>query len=476
MKSKYDIAIIGGGSAGLFGAVVANTLGAKTCLIERDKLGGECTWTGCIPSKSLIKSAGAADTFSNLGKYGLGVSEGLKVDTRKVMEHVREIINKVARGEEPGHFEKQGIAVLKGSPSFIDKKTVVVDDKEIEAVNYIIATGSRPFIPPVEGLDKINYLTNATIFDMLELPESMIVLGGGPIGIEMAQSMQRLGVEVTVLQRGPRILPKDDPEVIAPLVERLKREGVKILTGHQAVKFEESGGVIKATVKDKEGTSRQLSSASVLVATGRLPNTEGMKLDAAGVEYGKNGIKVNAYLQTTNPSIFAAGDVTGPYRFTHVASYHASVCVRNALFRRLAWSRVDYSNIAWATFTNPEIAHLGLTEDEAKKQIKKIKVYRSEYSASDRAKTDLEEDGLLKIITDGKGRIVGAHICGAEAGEIIQGLLVAKSHGIPLEKLAGIMYIYPTLSETIKKIAGKALREKMDKKSVKLLLKIMKRH
>ncbi len=475
MKDKYDIAVIGGGSAGLFGAAVANNLGAKTCLIEKDKLGGECTWTGCVPSKSLIKAAGAAAVFSDLGKYGIGAPAGIALDTRGVMGHVREIISRVAEEEQPGHFKKQGIDVFPGSPSFIDKKTIAVDDKRIEAKNCIIATGSRPFIPPVEGLDKINYLTNVTVFDLDELPESIVILGGGPIGMEMAQSMRRLGVEVTVLERGPRVLPREDPEMTAPLLEKLGQEGVKILTEHQAVKFEESGGVVTTTVKDSEGNSKQIASSSVMVAAGRLPNTEGLNLEAAGVEYGKKGIKVDSYLRTTNKSIFAAGDVTGPYLFTHVASYQAYVCVRNALFRRPAWSGVDYGNITWATFTSPELAHLGLTEDEARKQLKNFRVYKSEYSVTDRAKTDLEERGLIKVITDGKGRIAGAHICGAEAGEIIQGLLVAKSQGIPLCKLAQIMYIYPTLSEAVKKVAGKALQDKMSGPAVNLLMKAMRR-
>ena len=272
-----------------------------------------------------------------------------------------------------------------------------------------------------------------------------------------------------------RILFREDEEAAAVLAGKLQEEGISILTGKKAIRFEEKEGKVYGTLQDKDGEREEISAERVLVAVGRAPNLAGLSLDKAGIELTKEGIRVNAYLQTSNKNVFACGDVVGPYRFSHVAAYQASICVRNALFRRLAWQKVDYQNVAWATFTEPEIAHLGLTEKEAKERYGSIKVYRTPYANADRAVTDIEKDGLVKIITDRKGYILGAHIVGSQAGEIIQGLLVAKSLKAPLSRLAQVLFIYPTLSELIKKTAAQPLVEKLDNPFIKLILKIMKK-
>jgi pyruvate/2-oxoglutarate dehydrogenase complex dihydrolipoamide dehydrogenase (E3) component len=271
-----------------------------------------------------------------------------------------------------------------------------------------------------------------------------------------------------------RILPREDEEMAQVLAEKLKEEGIQLLTGKKATKFTRRNGRVYAILEGKDSSKEEISGENVLVAVGRAPNVEGLCLEKAGVEYAKTGIKVNAHLQTTNKSIFACGDIVGPYFFSHVAAYQAGIAVRNALFKRLAWQKVNYSNVAWATFTDPELARLGLTEEEAKEQYQNIRVYKTEYANSDRAVTDAEKDGLVKVITDRKGRILGAHVVGAQAGEIIQGFIIAKANKIPLAKLSGLLYIYPTLSELVKKTAGKPFVEKANNPLVKFILKVMK--
>jgi pyruvate/2-oxoglutarate dehydrogenase complex dihydrolipoamide dehydrogenase (E3) component len=329
-------------------------------------------------------------------------------------------------------------------------------------------------VPPIDGLKEIPYLTNENVFDLQKLPESLIVLGGGPIGCELAQALSRLGVKITIIEMAERILIREEQDLSKYIEDQFRRDGIRLVTGKKAVKFIKDNNRVGVIVEDRDRKQEKINAENVLVAVGRAPNVEGLDLDKANVEYSPKGIKVNDYLQTTNPDIFACGDIAGPYQFSHVAAYQAGVCVRNALFKRIVWQKVNYSNMTWATFTDPELAHLGLTEQEAYEKSLKIKVYTTPYANSDRATTDVEKEGLLKVITDEKGLILGAHIVGANAGEIIQGFLIAKSQKIPLSKLAQTMFMYPTLSELIKKTAAKPLVEKGNKPLVKLLLKILK--
>jgi len=392
------------------------------------------------------------------------------------MSHVRDVVSEISTHHPAEVFRKRGIDVIFGSPRFIGPNKIEVDgNKKIEAKKFIICTGSHPAVPPINGLKDIEYLTNENVFDLDKLPGSLIVLGGGPIGVEVSQALSRLGVKVFIVEMLDRILIREDKEVVAVLEKKLRDEGIKILTGKKAIRFKNIDGQVCATLEDKNGNHEELYSENVLVAVGRIPNLEELSLKKAKVEYNKKGVKVNSYLQTTNENIFACGDVVGPFMFSHVAAYQASICVRNALFKRIAWQKVNYQNIAWATFTDPELAHLGLSEDEANEQYGKVKVYKSEYINSDRAITDLHKEGLIKIITDNKGCILGAHIVGSQASELIQGFLLAKSLKVPLSKIAQTLFIYPTLSELVKKTAAKSLIEKLGNPVVKIFMKLLRK-
>jgi len=475
MKYDFDVVVIGGGAGGLFAASAANVLGARTCLIEKKRLGGDCTWFGCMPSKAILKSASVANLLKRHSKFGLAVEDNFHLNPSKALMYVRGVVEEISTHHPAEVFEKRGIKVIFGPPQFIDKNTIEINGKRLTSKKFIICTGSHPMIPPIEGLKNIEYLTNKNVFNLDTLPQSLIVLGGGPIGVELSQALNRLGVKIYIVEMMDRILFREDKEVSQILENRLKEEGIQILTGKKAVKFIKKDSKVYITVQDKNGDNEEVAAENVLVAVGRAPNLEGLFLENSGVEFTKQGIKVNLYLQTTNKDIFACGDVVGPYMFSHVAAYQAQVCVRNALFKRLTWQKVNYQNIAWATFTEPELAHLGQTEEEARERYKDIKVYKTEYVSSDRAITDSEKEGLVKIITDKKGNILGAHIVGAQASEIIQGFLIAKSLKIRLEKLSNPIFIYPTLSELVKKTAAKPLVEKLNNPLVKLAIKILRR-
>lgn len=475
MKTDFDVIVIGGGAAGLFAASVANALGAKILMVDKKRLGGDCTWFGCMPSKAILSAGHAAHSLKTAQNFGVRIKGSLEFNTDKVMDYVQKVVKEISTHHPPEVFEKRGIKVIFGAIRFINKVTVELNGKLITAKKFIICTGSHPVVPPIEGLKDIKYFTNETIFDLNKLPQSLIVLGGGPIGVELSQSLARLGVKVSIVEMMDRILFREDQGVSQIIEKKLKAEGLEIFTGRKAVAFAKKGNQVLVTLEDKSGELEEISAENVLVAVGRAPNLEDLSLENAKIEYTKKSISVNEYLQTTNKNIFACGDIVGPYMFSHVAAYQASVCVRNILFRKIAWQRVNYSNVSWATFTDPEVSHLGLTESEAKEKYKKIKVYETEYTACDRAITDSHKKGLVKVITDKKGYILGANIVGANAGEIIQGLLVAKSLKQPLSKLGSILYIYPTLSELVKKTAAKNLIEKLDNPFVKFALKVMKK-
>lgn len=475
MRYDFDVVIIGGGAGGLFASSIANTLGAKTCLIEKRRLGGDCTWFGCMPSKALLKSAQVANLFKRACEFGLRVQGEISLDTANVFSHIQDVVQEIATHHPAEVFQKRGIRVIFGPAQFIDKNTIGINGKTITAKHFIICTGSHPAIPPIEGLKDIGYLTNENVFDLTRLPQSLIVLGGGPIGVELSQGLNRLGVKIYIVEMMDRILFREDKEAAKVLEEKLKEEGIQILTGNKAIKFDKKDGLIYVTLEGRNKDQEYISAENVLVAVGRAPNLEGLFLEKAGVEYTKQGIKVNPYLQTTNKDIFACGDVVGPYLFSHVAAYQAQVCVRNCLFKRLAWQKVNYQNIAWATFTEPELAHLGQTEEEVRQTHKGIKIYKTDYGNSDRAVTDLEKEGLVKVITDNKGCILGVHIVGSQASEIIQGFLIAKVSKMPLSKLSQVLFIYPTLSELIKKTAAKPLIDKLNNPLVRMAMRILRR-
>ncbi len=469
MDKKYDIVIIGGGAGGLFAASVANALGAKACIIEKTRLGGDCTWTGCVPSKTLLKAAQVARWIRDTARYGIELSSQPSFRIAGVMDHVQKVVREIAAHHEPEDLKQRGIDVIFGGPRFTGRASLEVNGQAVTAGKFILCTGSRPAIPPVEGLKDSRYLTYENIFFLKDLPKSLIVLGGGPVGVELSQAFGRLGTDVTLVEMD-RVLAAEERELVAVLEESFKEEGIRVISGRKALYCQKHADGIRVGLDD----NRALTAEALLVAAGRTANLEGLELDKAGVEGHTKGVRVNAFLQTANPRIFACGDIAGPYQFSHVAAYQAGVCVRNALFRRLAWQKVDYRCVPWATFTDPELAHLGLTEEEARKTHRAIKVYTQDFTHADRAYTDGRTRGAVKVITDAKGLILGAHIVGEQAGELIQGFLLAQSQKIPLGKLARTMYIYPTLSELVKKTAAKDLVQMKDKPLVKLLLRIMK--
>ncbi|MCK4753413.1 MAG: FAD-dependent oxidoreductase [Planctomycetes bacterium] len=455
----YDIVVVGGGAAGFVASKLANGLGKKVALIEKKKLGGDCTWFGCIPSKALIKSAHIVHQTTRLGEFGLEPKRPIKLNTDKVMAHVRSVVQADADGHPPESFRREGIDVLFGGLEFLDSHRIKLNEKIISSEKFIICTGSHPFVPPIEGLDEIEYLTNETVFDLDILPKSMIFLGGGPIGVELSAALNRLGVKVTILQRAGQILEKEDGELVDRLVQTLQAEGLEILTKTQAVRFSQGKGKIVADIVDEQG-SRQIEAEAVLVSVGRRPSIGELALEKAGVKFDAKGIKVDKHLRTTARNIYAAGDVVPPYLFSHISEYEAVLAVTNAFLpiRR----KVNYENVLWCTYTDPELAHAGLTEQQAKERYgDKVRVYRWEHKNVDRAKTDLEQNGLSKFVCDNKGRLLGIHILGHGAGELMHEAQLAKSIGLPFSKIASVIHAYPSYSDSVRQPAKKCYLERL---------------
>ncbi|MCB2184310.1 MAG: FAD-dependent oxidoreductase [Desulfobulbaceae bacterium] len=475
MKNDYDVIIIGGGAAGLFAADAAINQRASTCLVEKKKLGGDCTWKGCIPSKALLKSSKNAEELKHHEAYGLHVDGEFHLDYSGVMKHVRAIREEIGKKETSEIYKQKGVEVIHGAPVFTGPGSVAVNGRSLTSKRFIICTGTHPVVPPIEGLDAIDYYTNENLFEIDSLPQSLLVLGGGPIGIELSQAFNRLGVEVTVVEMSDRILSVEDKEISDFVTSQLKKEGIHVLTGRKAVAFDSDNSSVTATLEDKNGHTGRTSAAKLLVAIGRAPNIDGLSLEEAGIDFSKKGITTNDYLQTTNSRVFACGDVAGPYMFTHVAAYQAYICVRNALYRKIAHSKVDYRNIAWANFIEPEIGHLGLTEHQARQDYDDVHVYRTDYSDLDRACTDVAGDGMLKVITDKKGYILGAHAAGSQASEIIHPLVIAQALRIKFSRLAKPMFIYPTLSEIVKKTAAQPLKEYLDRPLIRFFLRLLRK-
>ncbi|MCC6544641.1 MAG: FAD-dependent oxidoreductase [Nitrospirae bacterium] len=461
-KYDYDIIVIGGGAAGFVSSKLASGLGKKVAMIEKDKLGGECTLNGCVPSKALINSSRIAHKIMNAGQYGLAINSLLEINTEQVMSHVRSVVQRVYDGHRPEVFQKQGIDVLFGAPTFIDNHQILLNGKKMSANKMIISTGSSPLVPLIDGIDTVPVFTNQNIFNMERLPSSMIILGGGPIGAELGSAFNLLGVDVSVIHKYERILNKEDVELVDILSAKMTEEGVKLITGYKPVKVTLKDGRISMSIQNSNDQVQNVNAEALLVSVGRKANVEGLQLERAGVEYSLKGIKTTNTLQTTAPNIYACGDVAGPYRFSHMAEYQAKIAIINAIlpFKK----KVDYKNAAWATFTNPEIAHAGLTEEEARKSYgDRISIYKHEYSHIDRGKTDVSETGLGKFICDSKGRLIGAHILGARAGELIHETQIARSLGIPFYKLYSVIHIYPTFTDVVKQAAKLCYIDKLQR-------------
>lgn len=469
MGYDYDLIILGGGGGGITGAMLAHGLGKKVALIDKKRFGGECTWSGCVPSKSLLHAAHTVWTARRAGFYAGAGQADVSVSGAAVLQSVRDIASGIYEDEKPEVFEKLGITALENaSIRFVDAHNVEASGKKMSAKKFLIATGSSPLIPPIPGLDAVPYYTNENIFSLDTLPSSLIILGGGPIGIELAQAMNRLGVAVTVIEMAPAILIREEAELSARLSDILTREGVRLMTGAKVVRVENAGG--KTVIYEKDGAQGRAEADAVLVAAGRKPNIEGLALDQIGIVADRRGIAVDSCLRTTVKNIYAAGDVVGPYQFSHIANYQAILAVSNAFlpFNK----RVNYNAVPWCTFTDPELARSGLTEAEAREKYgSKIRVYRAEYAKLDRARTERATEGLAKFVCDTRGKLLGIHILGERAGEVLHEAHAARALGIPLYKLNDVIHTYPTYSELTRQAARAAYIERIASNPVVRLVK-----
>ena len=467
MAVEYDLVVIGGGSGGLLVAGVAASLKAKVALVERDRLGGDCLWYGCVPSKSLIHASRVAYDVKHAGRFGIYCNDP-EIDFAKAIGHVQGVISTIQPHDSPERFAGLGVEVIFGSGEFVNRHTFAVNNRHLKARAFVIATGSRAAIPSIPGLQEAGYVTNEQVFSLTERPDSLAVIGGGPIGCELGQAFSRLGSQVTIIASSDRLLAKEDPEAAQVVQAQLESESIRVLTKARVERVEVAGGK-KYLWTEQE----KIAVDEILIATGRQPNVESLNLEAAGVEmrqksasgYGesmsKQGIHVNAKLQTTNPRIYACGDVIGGYQFTHVAGYEANVVLKNALF--LPVSKANYRVIPWATFTDPELARVGLTEEQARERYgDDIYVVKQDFAEVDRAQAEAATDGFAKIITRRNGQILGAHLVGASAGELIHEIILAMSHNLKLSALSGI-HIYPTLAEVNSKAAFALTKEKYEK-------------
>ncbi len=447
---KPDICVIGGGSAGLSVAAAAAAFGVFVVLVEGRKMGGDCLNTGCVPSKALLAAAKHAHAMRAGGPFGV-TAASVDIDFVKVRAHVQGVIAAIAAIDSAERFTGLGVRVIKGHATFKDRRTVGVDGKiEIRARRFVIASGSAPALPPIPGLDDGPYLTNETIFDLDVLPAHLIVIGGGPIGMELAQAFRRLGSAVTVCET-MRPLGKDDPECAAIVCDQLERDGVVLCSGVKVTSAAYAPGNVTLTVEG-QGGEETIAGTHVLVATGRAPTVDGLNLDNARIKYDGHGIHVAKNLKTSNKRVYAIGDcAAGQLQFTHAANYHAGLVIRNALFR--LWVKVNNDAVPWVTYTEPELAQTGLSEAEARKRGLKIRILRWPYHDNDRAQAERTTHGHIKVITSTKGAILGATIVGAQAGELITTWTLAIAQKLNIRAITGVVIPYPTLSEIGKRAA-----------------------
>ena len=454
MQQEYDVVVIGAGSGGISAANLVKGLGKRVALVEKRKIGGDCTWYGCVPSKALIRAGEVAHLLKHHRDFGLRLETDGAVLAKGALHYVQRIRQHVYEGETPEVFRSNGIDVHIGAARFVDAHRLQVGDRVVKAKKFIIATGSSPAIPPIKGLDTVPYLTNESIFELETLPESLLILGGGPIGIELAAALNRLGVQVTVVEMLERILIREEPELVEMLHRHLEAEGVRLLTATKAHEAFQESGTVGLRVEKAQGNQEKLKADALLIAVGRKPNVHGLELEKADVAYSPQGIQVNERLQTTAAHIFACGDVASPFQFSHMAEYQATIAARNAVLPRPLHKKVHYENVPWCTFTDPELARCGLTESEAREKYgDRIRVFRYSLSHIDRAKTDGTAFGMSKFITDRKGKLLGIHILAPHAGDLIHEALLAKTLGIPFQKIADMIHIYPTYGDLTKRPA-----------------------
>ncbi|MBF0552227.1 MAG: FAD-dependent oxidoreductase [Deltaproteobacteria bacterium] len=462
----YDIGILGAGAAGLTMASGAAQLGAKTILIEKEsELGGDCLHYGCVPSKPLIKSAQVYHYLKTASDYGLPQVVAPPVDFRDIAARIRGVIAAIQKHDSVERFCGLGVKVEFGQAGFVDPHTVELSGRRISAASWLIATGSSPALPPVPGLTATPYLTNKDIFSLEKLPESMLVLGAGPIAVEMSQAFCRLGTKVTVIQRSGQILSNEDKDMADEVMAVLRSEGVSFLLEAKVKGARDLGDRRELTVVDAQGQEIKLTAEVLLVALGRTANLNGLGLEAAGVEYSAKGLTLDKRLRTAQPHIYGAGDVTGAFQFTHAAGYEAGVVLANAVFRFPR--KVDYTYLPWCTYTSPELASIGLNEKLAEEAGLNFKVWTEEFKANDRSLAEGQQRGRIKLLVDNREKPVGVQILGGHAGELLSEWVAALNGKVKLSTLAGAVHPYPTLAEINKRVAADLLAPKLFSKTVR---------
>jgi len=450
----FDLVIIGAGSGGLTAAGFAAQLGAKVALVEKNRIGGDCTWTGCVPSKALLKAAKIAHAVHTASRFGVSANPPI-VEMPKVREYVRKAIQQVYQFEGPEELRKQGIKVIEGAGRFVDARTIVVGEQLVRSKTFLLATGAHPWIPPIDGLNEVPFVTYEQLFDNDRLPRAMIVVGGGPIGMEMAQAYQRLGAQVSVV--ADRLLPKEEPEVREVMQRVFEREGVRFVWGRAKSARKDGDEIVVAT--DCEEAREEARGDLLLIASGRKPTVAGLDLEKAGVNYSEGGVPVDDQLRTNVKNIYAAGDVTGGYQFTHFAGWQAFQAARNALLPGSSSGLTDL--VPWVTFTDPEVAHVGLTEEQARVKFgENVKVCRWEMSRTDRAICEDDRDGFIKVIAKTNGSLLGATVVNGRAGETITEFIVALKQNLNVSDLAGAIHAYPTYSTAVQQLAAELAIER----------------
>lgn len=458
-KYEANLVVIGAGSGGLVSALIAAAVKAKVILIEREKMGGDCLNTGCVPSKALLRSAKIANYMHRADEFGIESVE-VKPVFKNVMQRVQKVIKAIEPHDSVERFTGLGVECVQGEAEIVDANTVKVGDRVISTKSIIISTGARPFVPPIEGLNDVGYLTSDNVWELEELPKRLVVLGGGPIGCELSQAFSKLGSQVTMIEMMDQLMGREDHDVAQHITEKFEKEGITVLTKHKAVKFENANGQKVLHCESPDGLV-EVPFDQVLVAVGRKPNTDQMPLADLGIKLRRNGtIETDEYLRTDVPNIFACGDVTGPYQFTHTASHQAWYATVNALFGFVRKFKVDYRVIPWATFTMPEVARVGINEREAQEQKLDYQVTTYGIDDLDRAIADGEAHGFIKVITPrGKDTILGVTIVGHHAGDLIAEYVLAMKHKLGLNKILGTIHLYPSLAESNKFVAGVWKRE-----------------
>jgi len=466
----FDIGIIGGGAAGLTVAAGAAQLGAKTLLVEKEpELGGDCLHYGCVPSKTLIKSAHIYHLMQQGPRFGLPEVQVPPVDFKRVAQRIRRVIATIQVHDSTERFCKLGARVEFGSPRFSDEHSIVLEGRSFSARHWVLATGSSPMVPPIPGLQETEFLTNREIFALKRLPDSMIFLGAGPIGIEMAQAFARLGSRVTVVDRGDQILLKEDPDMAHAVRQKLEEEGVVFHLESTIREVREQGGRKTVAISNSRQEASDLGAEAVVVAMGRSPNIRGLNLRGIDVAADRFGVKVDTRLRTSQKHIYAAGDVIGGYQFTHAAGYEGGIVVSNAVFRLPR--KVDYTHMPWSTYCDPELASIGLNEQSAREQGLEYTVWTEEFQDNDRGLAEGAAGGKIKLLLDGREKPLGVQILGLHAGELMGQWVAALNGRVKLSTLAGAIQPYPTLGEINKRVVGNVFSPKIFSDKVRKGLK-----